>query len=312
MSRVSQVSQRQRAQNNPLVLGSFDKTSLRVLTGTLGPKNIVVGRADTNQYSNGGFGGGSYNHWYQVNLTFPAWIIITKGGPRPNYIQVSTYDLNKNPIEGQGIFQGDSVATTSVSEGTYYPYIDHVMGAPSDLYNIFNPSALGKGDDRYFALGVGSYLICVSTTRNELLNYTLGLVIEIAATELFLLLENLDVDFLTQETVIDLTNTDVIGPTFTVDYSLPVNFNAFTAILATINFNVTVEIPSNSFWLIDSTSKAATITESVDRFIIEPSDTFDFEAVHEHSRAEWLAAWRRERSPLDSLPAIFEPLITTS
>ena len=59
MSRVSQVSQRQRTQNNPLVLGSFDETSLRVLTGTLGPKNVVVGRADTNQYSNGGFGGGS-------------------------------------------------------------------------------------------------------------------------------------------------------------------------------------------------------------------------------------------------------------
>ena len=50
MSRVSQVSQRQRTQNNPLVLGSFDETSLRVLTGTLGPKNVVVGYADTNQY----------------------------------------------------------------------------------------------------------------------------------------------------------------------------------------------------------------------------------------------------------------------
>ena len=140
MSRVSQVSQRQRTQNNPLVLGSFNETSLRVLTGTLGPKNVVVGRADTNQYSNGGFGGGSYNHWYQINLTSPAWIITTKGGPRPNYIQVSAYDLNKNPVEGRGIFQGDSVSTASTANGTYYPYIDHVMGAPSDLYNTFNPN----------------------------------------------------------------------------------------------------------------------------------------------------------------------------
>ena len=309
MSRVSQVSQRQRTQNNPLVLGSFDETSLRVLTGTLGPKNIVVGRADTNQYSNGGFGGGAYNHWYQINLTSPAWIITTKGGPRPNYIQVSAYDLNKNPVEGQGVFQGDSVSTTSVTDGTYYPYIDHTMGAPSDLYNTFDPNALGRGDDRYFALGVGSYLLCVSTTRNELLNYTLGLVIEISIAEMLLLLEDLDVSFLTQETLIDSANTITIGPTFTVNYSLPVNFNAFTVLLATINSSVTVEIPFDSSWLI---AAEATETESGDPFIIEPSDSFDFNSIHEHSRAEWLAAWRRERSPLDTLPVLFDSLITTS
>ena len=46
--------------------------------------------------------------------------------------------------------------------------------------------------------------------------------------------------------------------------------------------------------------------------VIGSEDTFDFESTHDHSRAEWLAAWRRERSPLDTLPAIFEPLITTS
>jgi hypothetical protein len=222
---------------------------------------------------------------------------------------VSAYDLNKNPIEGQGIFQGDSVSTTSVTEGTYYPYIDHTMGAPSDLYNTFDPNALGRGDDRYFALGVGSYLLCVSTTRNELLNYTLGLIIEIAITEMFLLLEDLDVSFLTQETLIDSDNTITIGPTFTVNYSLPATFNAFTVILATINFSVTVEIPFDSSWLI---AAEATETESGDPFIIEPSDSFDFESIHEHSRAEYLAAWQRERSPLDTLPVLFDSLITTS
>lgn len=309
MSRVSQVSQRQRTQNNPLVLGSFDETSLRVLTGTLGPKNVVVGYADTNQYSNGGFGGGSYNHWYQINITSPAWIITAKGGPRPNYIQVSAYDLNKNPVEGQGIFQGDSVSIASVADGTYYPYIDQTMGAPSDLYNTFEPNALGRGDDRYFALGVGSYLLCVSTTRNELLNYTLGLVIEISIAEMLFLLEDLDVSFLTQETLVDSANTITIGPTFTVSYSLPATFNAFTVILATINFSVTVEIPFDSSWLI---AAEATETESGDPFLIEPTDSFDFNSIHEHSRAEWLAAWRRERSPLDTLPVLFDSLITTS
>jgi len=307
MSRVSQVSQRQRTQNNPLVLGSFDETSLRVLTGTLGPKNVVVGRADTNQYSNGGFGGGSYNHWYQINLTSPAWIITTKGGPRPNYIQVSAYDLNKNPVEGRGIFQGDSVSTASTSNGTYYPYIDHVMGAPSDLYNTFNPNALGRGDDRYFALDVGSYLLCVSTTRNELLNYTLALVIEISTTEMLLLLEDLEGDFLTQEIALDTSNTLIIPSNFTVNYTLSFGYNAFSSSPVTINNSITVTVPLDSTWFISTLPP-----ESNDFFIIEPSDTFDFESIHEHSRAEWLAAWRRERSPLDTLPAIFEPLITTS
>ncbi len=307
MSRVSQVSQRQRTQNNPLVLGSFNETSLRVLTGTLGPKNVVVGRADTNQFSNGGFGGGSYNHWYQINLTSPAWIITTKGGPRPNYIQVSAYDLNKNPVEGRGIFQGDSVSTASTANGTYYPYIDQVMGAPSDLYNTFNPNILGRGDDRYFALDVGSYLLCVSTTRNELLDYTLAIVIETVTTDLFLLLEDLDISFFAQETTLDAANTIIIGPIFNVNFSLPSALNAFTATLATIDPSISITISLDSTWLIGTLN-----LEAGDIFIIEPSDTFDFESTHDHSRAEWLAAWRRERNPLDTLPAIFEPLITTS
>jgi hypothetical protein len=307
MSRVSQVSQRQRTQNNPLVLGSFDETSLRVLTGTLGPKNVVVGYADTNQYSNGGFGGGSYNHWYQINLTSPAWIITSKGEPRPTYIQISVYDLNKNLIEGRGIFQGDSVSTASTSNGIYYPYIDHVMGAPSDLYNTFNPNALGKGDDRYFALDAGSYLLCVSTTRNELLNYTLALVIEVVITEMLLLLEDLEGDFLTQEIALDSSNTLIIASDFTVNYLISFGYNAFSFSPVTINNGITVTVPLDSTWFISTLTP-----ESDDVFIIEPSDTFDFESIHEHSRAEWLAAWRRERSPLDTLPVIFEPLITTS
>ena len=49
-----------------------------------------------------------------------------------------------------------------------------------------------------------------------------------------------------------------------------------------------------------------------DLFIIEPSETYDFNSVHEHSQAEWLAAWRRERSPEDSLPVIFTPLLTNA
>ena len=101
----SQESQRQRTQNNPLVLGSFDTTALKYLKGRLGPVNQLVGRADTNQQSNGGFGGGTYNHWFQVNLKKSAWIIVAKAGPKPNYVEASIYDLNKNPIEGLVYFK---------------------------------------------------------------------------------------------------------------------------------------------------------------------------------------------------------------
>jgi hypothetical protein len=109
----NQSTQRQRTAQDPLLIGSFAETSIRYLTGTLGPLNQVVGRSDTAQYSNGGFGGGTYNHWFKVKLEAPAWIIITKGPPRPKYIQVSPFDLNRNPIEGRSIFDADSVSVST-------------------------------------------------------------------------------------------------------------------------------------------------------------------------------------------------------
>lgn len=194
----SQELQRQRTQNNPLVLGDFDTTSLRYLKGALGPVNQLVGRADTSLLSNGGFGGGTYNHWFQINLKKSAWIIVAKSGPRPKYIQTSVYDLNKNPIEGRAIFQADSISIPQ--NGTvYYPYLDTVMGAQSDLYNTFMPGRLDLGDERYYPLTPGSYLLCISTTRNEPLPYEVGLVIEFPQTEVFIELEDGDNSFVLTE-----------------------------------------------------------------------------------------------------------------
>jgi hypothetical protein len=307
MSRASQ-SQRKRTQKDPLILGTFSETSLRVLTGTLGPLSKVVGRADTNQYSNGGIGGGTYNHWFQINVTAPCWIINKKGGPRPNYIQISAYDLNFAPIQGRMIFQDDSVSDSTGYLGLHYPYSDHVMGALSNQYNYFNQYSLDKGNDLYFNLEHGSYLICVSSTRNELLDYTLGVVIEFPSTDMFYLLEDLNNSYLTVETEINLDNTVTIGPVFTSNYSIPSGFNAFTAVVATINNGVTVVVPDLSTWFIGLTDP----TSGGVFFIIEPSDSYDYNSIHEHSYTEWLAAWRRERSPEDSLPAIFDSLITSS
>jgi len=189
MSTRSSLNQRQRTRDNPLVLGTFSTTSLRYLTGRLGPENKVVGRADTNQFSNGGFGGGTMNHWFQVNISTTVWLIVAKGPPRPQYIQVSAYDLNFNPIQARMIFDEDSIAT--VSDGAIvHPYLGHVMAAGSYFYNDFNTFRLDKGNNLYYTLEPGSYLLCVSSTRNELLDYAVGLVIEVSDRNPFLLLED--------------------------------------------------------------------------------------------------------------------------
>lgn len=187
--RANQNTQRERTQNNPLNMGSFNQLSVRNLKGTLGPKNQVIGSADTNQLSYGGYGGGTYNHWFQFTLTTDAWLILAKGGPRPKYINIAVYDLNLNPIEGRGIFQADSISTV-IDGVTYNPYIGHMMAAQSDLYNFFNPNRVDKGDDRYYPLGVGNYLLCISTTRNEPLAYEVAVVIETVTSDFNIVLEN--------------------------------------------------------------------------------------------------------------------------
>jgi hypothetical protein len=197
--RISQ-SQRQRTKEDPLVLGSFNQLAIRSLKGTLGPKNQVIGRADTRYTSNGGFGGGAYNHWFQVNIESPGWIIVAKGGPRPKYINVSTYDLNLNPIQGRAIFDADSV--TQETDGTiYHPYVGHVMGQQSDLYNQFFSNRLDRGDERYYTLETGAYLICISTTRNEPLDYEVGIVVEFPTTGFDILME--DYNYLLYEDVLE-------------------------------------------------------------------------------------------------------------
>jgi len=299
--------QRQRTQDNPLALGTFSTTTLRYLRGTLGPQNKVVGYRDTNQYSNGGFGGGTYNHWFKITITVPAWIITVKGPPRPNYIQVSAYSLDQVPIEGREIFQADSVPQNN--NGTiYYPYVGHIMSAQSDLYNNFAVRRLDQGDDRYFTLNPGSYLLCVSTTRNEPLDYTLGLVIEIEDTDPELLLETGGQDKFVYENGLDLTNTLVIGPDFFVNYSLPSGFNAYTNILATIDSGVTVTIPAGSEWFIDND----TVTASQDFILLDKTENYTGQDEHQHSLSEWQIAWSRDHQQDDRFPDIFLPLVTTS
>jgi hypothetical protein len=177
--RISQT-QRQRTKESPLVLGPFDQLSIRNLTGSLGPKNKVV---------SGGYGGGTYNHWFRIDISADAWIILAKGGRNPNYINVSAYDLNLTPIEGRNPFDRDSIPETIDGE-VYYPYVGHVMNKQSDLYNNFDANRLDKGDLRYYPLKRGSYLLCISSTRNENIDYEVAFVVEFPITGFDLLLED--------------------------------------------------------------------------------------------------------------------------
>jgi hypothetical protein len=247
MSR-SQSPQRQRTQNNPLNLGSFSQLSLRYLKGSLGPENRVIGRADTNLNSNGGFGGGTYNHWFKVGLLAPGWLILSKGGERSKYINLSVYNLNLTPIEELGIFDQDSI--TKLSEGRIvHPYNGQVMATQSDLYNNYDAKRLDKGDSRYFPLTVGEFLLCISSTRNEPISYEVGLVIEFTTSSFELLLE--DCTYLLYE--------DTPGESY-VEADVTINY---------------VET-----------------------------------GLHDHSLAEWDAAWKREHQDSDRFPALFVPLTT--
>ena len=302
------IAQRQRTQDNPLNLGSFDQTSLRYLKGTLGPVSKPIGSADTWDTSNGGYGGGTYTHWFKVNLLKNAWIITAKGPPRPKYIQVAAYDLNQNPIQERAIFDADSISEVVQGE-VYYPYVGHVMSAQSDFYNNFNPNRLDKGDNRYFVLPPGAYLLCVSTTRNEPLDYALGLIIEVQDLEPELLLENGGVNHLIYENELSFRNTVIIGPTFSVNYTLSSGVNGYTGILATINSGVTVTISADSTWFIDSVNQVVVGPE--DYILCDLTENYTGEDQHIHSLDEWQTAWSREHQQDDRFPDVFLPLITS-
>jgi len=310
MSRGVTLSQSQRNVHNPLVLGTFSTLSLRYLTGRLGPQYKVVGSADTSTTSRGGFGGGTYNHWFQINLTKPAWIIAKKGPPRPKYIQVSAYDLNHTPIQGRSIFEADSIESGLRENGeVYIPYLNTVMQAQSDLYNTYSRTRLDHDDDRYYALPAGSYLLCISTTRNEPLDYEVGVVVEFPATQVLMELEDGDGGLFLTETEIDDTRTVSITSPVTVNTVIssdPDRPNGFTETPCVVNSGVTVTILVGSTWLIDEEippGEAAGFT-----ILCEVGDDAYFDTVHDHSLSEWTNSWNSQHQDTDRLPSLFESL----
>ena len=302
MARNIAANQSQRSLANPLVLGTFSSTSLKYLKGTLKSEKKIV---------DGGYGGGTYNNWFQVNTTAPSWIIITKGPPRPNYIQTSAYDLNHTPIQGESIFDEDSVRDGLKRDGeVYIPYLGSVMSAQSDLYNNFEAGRLDRGDERYYPLAAGSYLICVSSTRNEPLDYEVGVVIEFPVTELFAGLEDTDeASLFLQETTIDFGFTIVVSSNITVDTIIsatPGKPNGFTETMCIINSSFTVTVLNGSTWLI---GEVITEFQAADfTIILEPGANESFDAFHDHSLSEWKGIWDAQHQNTDPFPTIFTAL----
>jgi len=302
MARNVAANQSQRSLANPLVLGTCTSTSLKYLKGTLRSEKKIV---------EGGYGGGTYNHWFQVNTTAPSWIIITKGPPRPNYIQTSAYDLNHIPIQGEAIFDADSVRDGLKRDGeVYIPYLGAVMSAQSDLYNTFEAGRLDRGDERYYPLAAGSYLICISSTRNEPLDYEVGVVIEFPVTELFAGLEDTDeASLFLQETAIDFARTVLIPSTITVNTIISSTIgtpNGFSELICTINSSVTVTVLDGSSWLIGSVIPSS--QEDVFSIILEPGNDESFNAFHDHSLSEWKNIWETQHQNTNPFPTIFIPL----
>lgn len=304
MSRASsQSSQRQRTRSNPLNLGTFDNLALRFLTGKLGPEYKVT--AD-------GYGGGTFNHWFQINILRPAWVIATKAGSaRPQYLNVSFYDLNETPIDGRNPFDADSIVEgrSLTTEQLYYPYLDTFMGAQSDVYNTFERLRLDRGDDRYYPLQAGSYLLCVSSTRNESLDYGVGLIIEFPITELLLALE--DFELYLREDTIDATTTVTIFSPVTVDTiisNVPGQPNGFTNTLCEIDSGVTVTVLDGSEWLIGVASPAPLGIAAGDGFLLEFGNDAFLDTIHDHTLSEWRQAWNAQHQQTDKFPEIFVPL----
>ena len=302
MARVSsQSNQRQRTQSNPLDLGTFDDLTLRLLTGKLGPEYKVT--AD-------GYGGGTYNHWFKISVLRPAWIIATKAGPRPQYINVSFYDLNNTPIQGRNPFDNDSITDgRSLTTGSvYYPYLDTFMGAQSDLYNTYERLRIDRGDDRYYPLPAGSYLLCVSSTRNETLDYAIGLVVEFPITELLLALE--DFTLYLQENTIDPVTTITVESPVTVNTlvsDVPGKPNGFTQDLCAISSGVTVTILDGSEWLIGQQTTGPG-TAANDAFLLEFGNDEFLNTIHDHTLSEWREAWERQHQETNRFPDTFIPL----
>ena len=306
------VSQEKRSQHNPLDLGTFYQTSLRLLIGDLGMRSQIV---------QGGYGNYTYNHWFKVSLAAPAWIILIKAGSKLSTENInpvtnrnafanerfdfSVYDLNKNPIQGRIIIEEP------------VEFAGQAAGAQSDLYNFSNYNRADLGNDMFYKLEPGHYLICISAVRNELMTYGVGMVIEFQTpnNELFILCEDIIQSFMleedAQESDIGLVYEEIISP-ISVNKTID-TLNAATANQAIIEDGVFVQVNNENSegddltWYIGPPFPIANELEN--RILLNATDNW-VDTIRERSLSEWKAAWEREN--MGSFPVrVFAPYATT-
>lgn len=303
--------QRERSQYNPLNLGTFYQTSLRLLIGDLGPKSKII---------QGGYGEDTYNHWFKVSLAAPAWIILIKAGSklsteniRPDQgtpynksrFDFSVYDLNKNPIQGRVIIEEPR------------EFAGQAAGAQSDLYNFSNYDRADLGNDMFYKLEPGHYLICISAIRHELMTYGVGMVIEFQTPndELFVLCEDTIQSFVLQESAqasdIGFLYDEIISPI--TSNKLVDQRNAATANQALVQSGVVVQVNyentdlENLTWYIGP--PFPNVDPEDDRILLDATDNW-VDTIRERSLSEWKAAWEREN--MESFPfRVFTPYVTT-
>ena len=318
------LSQRDRSLYNPLFLGKFSQTSLRLLQGTLGPRSELIG-GNVPGFSGfqGGYGRETYNNWFKVELTKPAWIILIKAGsvlPTENGIATKNirnytnsrymfgvYDINRIPIEGRSLIENP------------VEYRNQAEGNQSDLYNTYNFDRKDNGDDRLFQLEAGKYLICISAVRNELFEYAAGLVIEFQQPndDIFILTEDNEQSFMLQEAAggdSEIASFEEIFSPVTVD-TLIDEFNAFTENNAEVVENIEVQVNSQNpssdklSWLVGPRNPNDPDLEDINRILLDATPNW-VDTIRERSLSDWRNAWDRENA--DKFPAaIFAPYVNT-
>lgn len=306
------TSQRQRSQFNPLNLGKFDRTSLRVLTGTLGMRSEII---------RGGYGRDTYNHWYQVTLIDRGYILLFKAGTKPatanlafpnssvganpkyaaDRFMIAVYNQNTNPIIPLPIHQQPEI------------YYGQVAAVQSETLNNSDPIyRFDNGNEMYFELEPGNYLICVSAVCNELIDFAVGLVLEFPSTdEQFILLENRELAYMLQEDILsgdDPLRIREIPSPISANTTLD-TFSAFTPPPCTINQGVFMQVNNATVsgvpltWIIKDISASPSDALN-DRIFLDATPNWASSEPIIHSRTEWRNAWKRDHQQDNRYPAI--------
>ncbi|QDP62748.1 MAG: hypothetical protein Tp158DCM1229571_62 [Prokaryotic dsDNA virus sp.] len=278
--------------NKTFDLGKFNKTSLRLLQGTLQALHEV---------QSNGYGGGNTNHCYKLVLEESAWILVVKGGKNPTYYSVTPLDGNTVPIEARYILQSDTLDPKA--------FDDQISYALSDTYNTFDPLRIDKNNELYLALKPGVYYLIVFNTRNEPLDYEIGVIVETKETFGFIQTEESEGELFVIENSIDdgSTNSLIVVSPISSDETIGPTQNAFSSELAEIISGVTVTV-SDSLnkgitWLIDETPDPADQS-----FILLDAPDLYFEGIRDRSLSAWKQAWVAEFTSSVPFPELFVPL----